>query len=118
MSTILSAIAVENSFSSLLRQAMHYNRQMIKVNAHILPITQLADLPECPAVYQVIDETGEPLYVGSAKNLRKRWLTHHVTAKLLTHPYASILWHETLDYRAVERDWIRCRDPRYNMRTT
>ena len=32
----------------------------------------VANLPECPGCYQYLDETGTIIYVGKAKNLKRR----------------------------------------------
>src|SRR6267143_2991887 len=45
-----------------------------------LPALSLADrglLPDCPAVYFVLDETCTVLYVGYTASLRTRWKSHH-----------------------------------------
>lgn len=36
----------------------------------------VANLPNEPGVYRMLDEKGEPLYVGKAKSLRKRVVTY------------------------------------------
>ena len=46
------------------------NKMSVKKNKHILTI--LRTLPEDPGVYQFYDSAGKILYVGKAKNLRKR----------------------------------------------
>ena len=32
----------------------------------------VSNLPECPGCYQYLDETGTIIYVGKAKNLKRR----------------------------------------------
>jgi excinuclease ABC subunit C len=42
-----------------------------------LPLDELArSLPELPGVYRFLDEAGRPVYVGKAKDLRKRVIQH------------------------------------------
>lgn len=59
------------------------------------------DLPEGPGVYLFYGESGLPLYVGKAKDLRKRVLSHfagdHASAKEmeLTQQVRRIEWRET-----------------------
>lgn len=43
---------------------------MTTTSAHIKQL--LAQLPECPGVYQYFNKEGEVIYVGKAKNLRRR----------------------------------------------
>lgn len=41
-----------------------------------LPAAALEQLPQCPGVYYFKDRTGKVIYVGKAKNIRKRVLSH------------------------------------------
>lgn len=41
-----------------------------------LPLSRRSDLPRCSAVYFVRDGSGQVLYVGSASNLKRRWINH------------------------------------------
>lgn len=41
-----------------------------------LPQEQVADLPSCPGVYYFHNEKGKVVYVGKAKNIRKRVTSH------------------------------------------
>lgn len=42
----------------------------------MLPRDKVAQLPEVPGIYRLLDEAGELLYVGRAKNLRERVSTY------------------------------------------
>ncbi len=44
----------------------------------------LATMPESPGVYRMLDAAGEPLYVGKAKNLKKR-VTSYANVGALSH---------------------------------
>lgn len=44
--------------------------------------TKLANIPETPGVYRMINDTGKVIYVGKAKNLRKRLTNYTNPARL------------------------------------
>lgn len=46
-----------------------------------LPSEEYHKLPEEPGVYYLRDETGKPIYIGKAKNLKKRVSTHFISNK-------------------------------------
>lgn len=46
-----------------------------------LPSDDYHNLPEVPGVYYFMDDHGKPLYIGKAKNLKKRVSTHFVADK-------------------------------------
>lgn len=46
-----------------------------------LPSKEYHDLPEVPGVYYFRDESGKPIYIGKAKNLKKRVSTHFISNK-------------------------------------
>ena len=46
-----------------------------------LPAEQFHNLPEAPGVYYFLNKAGKPLYIGKAKNLKKRVSTHFGTAQ-------------------------------------
>ncbi|MCQ2083386.1 MAG: excinuclease ABC subunit UvrC [Bacteroidaceae bacterium] len=89
---------------------------------HIKPIVQ--NLPEKPGCYQYLDETGTVIYVGKAKNLKRRvssyFLREGQTQK--TKLLVSHIW--DLKYLVVETEWdalllennlIKRYKPRYNI---
>ena len=49
--------------------------QINPLDLPFVPLKQRNDLPETPAVYFVISEEAEILYIGQAINLRNRWIT-------------------------------------------
>lgn len=56
------------------------------VNIQTLPSLPLPDrrsLPDCVAVYFVLNPNNEILYIGRAKNLAQRWDNHHRLSQLL-----------------------------------
>jgi excinuclease ABC subunit C len=83
----------------------------------------ISSLPDSPGIYQYFDETGTILYVGKAKNLKKRVSSYfkvHDNAKLnlLVRKIASI------NYIVVSTEWdalllentlIKKHQPRYNI---
>lgn len=46
-----------------------------------LPSKEYHDLPDSPGVYYFRDESGKPIYIGKAKNLKKRVSTHFISNK-------------------------------------
>ncbi len=44
-----------------------------------LPSEEYKALPETPGVYYFMDQEGKPLYIGKAKNLKKRVASHFIT---------------------------------------
>ncbi len=93
----------------------------MEVKESLKPI--ISSLPDSPGVYQYFDETGTILYVGKAKNLKKRvssYFKEHDNAKLnlLVRKIA------TINYIVVRTEWdalllenslIKKHQPRYNV---
>lgn len=72
-------------------------------------------IPDAPGVYYFDTLDGEVLYVGSAKNLRKRHKGHEVKRLLnRIHRYIYFNFIETTEYRKVEVDLIKTLRPKYN----
>lgn len=46
-----------------------------------LPSDDYHNLPDVPGVYYFLDDHGKPIYIGKAKNLKKRVATHFVSDK-------------------------------------
>jgi excinuclease ABC subunit C len=81
-------------------------------------------LPDSPGVYQYYDKDGEILYVGKAKNLKKRVSSYfnkvHETGKL----YMLVRRIERINFIVVKTEWdalllenslIKKHQPRYNV---
>ncbi|MCX6300918.1 MAG: excinuclease ABC subunit UvrC [Bacteroidia bacterium] len=85
---------------------------------HILQL-----LPEKPGVYQFLDTSGNLLYVGKAKNLRKRvasYFTKNQTGKTIVMlKKASVIRHIVVDNESdallLENNLIKKYQPRYNI---
>jgi excinuclease ABC subunit C len=85
--------------------------------------TIISLLPDKPGVYQFIDESGIILYVGKAKNLKKRvasYFTKNQTGKtnaLLrrTHNIRHIVVDSESDALLLENNFIKKHQPRYNI---
>lgn len=84
----------------------------------------LRDLPDRPGVYRFYNETGELLYVGKARSLRKRVRSYYSSRstdhRMVAHvpEIARIEWEATRDEaRALEREGelIAELNPRYNV---
>jgi len=84
----------------------------------------ISSLPDSPGVYQYYDKEGEILYVGKAKNLKKRvssyFQKNHDSGKL----YMLVRRIERINYIVVKTEWdalllenslIKKHQPRYNV---
>lgn len=54
-------------------------------------------LPNCAAVYFVIDNSNTVLYIGQTISLVRRWMAHHRAKELLGFESARIAWLEVSD---------------------
>ena len=83
----------------------------------------LSLLPEKPGVYQFIDSSGTVIYVGKAKNLKKRVTSYFSrnqsgkTTVLLkkTHDIRHIVVENESDALLLENNLIKKHQPRYNI---
>lgn len=84
----------------------------------------LKTIPDNPGVYQYYDETGKLIYVGKAKNLKKRvtsyFVKEHDSAKttILVRKIADIRYlvvDTELDALLLENSLIKKHQPRYNI---
>ncbi|MCC7046087.1 MAG: excinuclease ABC subunit UvrC [Alphaproteobacteria bacterium] len=86
---------------------------------------QLKLLPSAPGVYRLLDANGEALYVGKARNLKKRVAAYATPAKLpyrLTRMVAEteamefVTTHTEVEALLLESNLIKRLKPRYNIR--
>ena len=93
-----------------------------KLKAYLMGI--VSNLPECPGCYQYLDDTGTVIYVGKAKNLRRRVYSYfskehdnRKTAILVTKirdiKYIVVKTEE--DALLLENNLIKQWSPRYNI---
>lgn len=83
----------------------------------------IASLPHQPGVYQYLDEHGKVIYVGKAKDLRKRvssYFTKEQTGKLRVlvrriHDVKFIVVETEADALLLENNLIKTLQPRYNV---
>lgn len=59
-----------------------------------LPLRDKRRLPNVPAAYCVLSGLNEPLYVGRARSLRRRWRQHHRFSQLIKFHGARLVWHQ------------------------
>lgn len=95
---------------------------MPKISDHVLKI--LAGLPNDPGIYQYFNTEGNIIYIGKAKNLRKRvssyFAKEHDSAKtnLLVRQIADvkyILTETEFDALLLENNLIKKHQPKYNI---
>ena len=92
------------------------------LKAHLMGI--VSNLPECPGCYQYLDDTGTIIYVGKAKNLRRRVYSYfskehdsRKTAILVSkiHDIKYIVVNTEEDALLLENNLIKQWSPRYNI---
>ncbi len=92
-------------------------------DAHIQ--TLLKTIPEDPGVYQYFDKEGQLLYVGKAKNLKRRvssyFTKQHDSGRLQIlvrkiHDIKTFKVNNELDALLLENNFIKNLNPRYNIR--
>lgn len=88
------------------------------------PKTFLSSLPTQPGVYEILDETGNVLYVGKARNLKKRVTSYFhrkiVDAKILAlmeqaQDIKVTITHSENEALLLENNIIKKLKPRYNI---
>ncbi len=93
-----------------------------KRRAYLMGI--VSNLPECPGCYQYLDETGTIIYVGKAKNLKRRVYSYfskehdnRKTAILVSkiHDIKYIVVKTEEDALLLENNLIKQWSPRYNI---
>src|SRR5581483_4979990 len=82
-------------------------------------------LPQSPGVYRMLDDAGEALYVGKARNLKKRVAAYATPAKLPstrilrmvaeTHALEVVVTHTEVEALLLESNLIKRLMPRYNV---
>ena len=90
-----------------------------------MPLKNLiSSLPGKPGVYQYFDQTGKIIYVGKAKNLKKRvssyFTKNHQSSKLRVlvkkiHDIRFIVTENEFDALLLENNLIKKHQPRYNI---
>jgi excinuclease UvrABC nuclease subunit len=86
------------------------------INLDSLLLIKKGNLPTCPAVYFVLSQKKEILYIGRADNLRNRWQNHHRFAQV-NRSGTQIVWMEVADKSdlpEIERNLISVFKPLLN----
>nr|WP_294992153.1 exonuclease domain-containing protein [uncultured Sediminibacterium sp.] len=68
-------LVLQNNGLRLIKELLKRDNHNQTLPAH-LPETQVKDLPQLPGVYYFHDQKDKVIYVGKAKNLKKRVLSH------------------------------------------
>ena len=86
----------------------------------------IAKIPNAPGVYQFLNDKKEPLYIGKAKNLKKRVQTyfrpsakHGILISKMLENVANINWIETnseVEALVLEDNLVKELQPRYNIK--
>lgn len=82
-----------------------------------LPLEWKNALPKCQAIYLVLSEKKEVLYVGRSTNLRSRWKSHSRYQYLKEISGITIAWVEVSDsflFRRIEIALIEFFKPKFN----
>ncbi len=74
------ALMLNKDTQGLWQQAIRKNSGQFNLPAN-LPLSDYQALPPAPGVYYFINREGKPIYVGKARNLRKRVASHFITDK-------------------------------------
>ena len=93
-----------------------------KLRTYLMGIVN--NLPECPGCYQYLDDTGTIIYVGKAKNLRRRVYSYFskehdsrktaiLVSKIRDIKYVVVKTEE--DALLLENNLIKQWSPRYNI---
>jgi len=74
--------------------------------------------PEITAVYFVLSEGGEVLYIGATQNLLQRWPGHHALPELKELKCVRIIWFSCAyaDSIGLEDEMMKRFQPRINLR--
>lgn len=91
--------------------------QTVPAELPSLPLNQKRELPRVPAVYLVLGEHSEVLYIGKSGSLSHRWVRHHRASELQKLRDVRVAWIE-METRElleeVERVLIDHFSPRMN----
>ena len=84
-------------------------------------ISDRTDLPEWPGLYALVASRSifeDPLYIGKAGNIRRRWAGHHKEGKALAHgAYIRCRRYQKWELPIVEAIAIKSFRPPWNERT-
>ena len=78
-SIILSKL-LSSDTSGLWQRAILKNSGQFNLPAN-LPLSEYQALPDAPGVYYFLGRDGKPIYIGKARNLRKRVASHFISDK-------------------------------------
>jgi putative transcriptional regulator len=84
-----------------------------------LPLEQFKQLPNKSVVYLVLTSDRKILYIGYSKNLRTRWMKHHLKKRLEQMNGVQIAWLELADLSelaATEFAFIKHFSPPFNLK--
>lgn len=119
---LLTSLIHRDSGMAVLHELLAHKGHAAVLPASIDPET-INQLPESPGVYYMMDKTDKPIYIGKAKNLRKRVLSHFTGSgssqrkQLFQHLVAAINYRSTPSEHfafLVEDAEIKKWWPRYN----
>ena len=95
----------------------------IKKGLRIL-LQNIKNAPECPGVYRMINENGKVLYVGKAKNIKKRIVAYSHIDKLPLRLQQMVAQIDKMEFVVVdneaqalllENEYIKKFEPKYNI---
>ncbi|MGI4776078.1 MAG: excinuclease ABC subunit UvrC [Janthinobacterium lividum] len=102
---------------------MSNEKTVQKITGGDLIKSYLSDAPRLPGVYRMLDETGRILYIGKAKNLKKR-LSNYIKIDLIgriarmvfqTHSLEYTITNSEAEALLVEAQLIKKHQPKFNI---
>src|SRR4051812_41778185 len=83
-----------NNVITLSMEDISHFRQVIPAHLPSLPMDQRHALPDVPAIYFALGDSGQILYIGKAVSLNGSWKTHHRLTELQRLGNVRLAWIE------------------------
>ena len=81
VTAVILSMMLEKDTAGLWQHAIRKNSGQFNLPAN-LPLSDYQALPQEPGVYYFLGRTGKPIYIGKARNLRKRVASHFISDKV------------------------------------
>ena len=80
VTSVILSILLDKDKGGLWQRAIQKNSGQFNLPAN-LPLSEYQSLPESPGVYYFLGKDSKPIYIGKARNLRKRVASHFISDK-------------------------------------